>query len=151
MTKHLDEGEAIDQMINTRKRKAPQGDLFNDHNSEHKKTVGIIGARQFYNYNMLKKVCKDVFKERFTPDFIISGGFRSIDSMVNDLSKELFIRTKKHKSNWKVGINKESIKKIEVVRSSDMLIVFWDGQDDEIKLAIDEAINRGILLEMYMI
>lgn len=109
--------------------------------------LGIIGSRSFSDYDLL---CKEVSKfEDIT--LIISGGASGADLLGERYAREHKIPTRIFYPDWKkYGSRAGFLRNSDIVRSSEHIIIFWDGisrgSQDSINKAKELNINHTIIL-----
>lgn len=113
--------------------------------------LGVIGSRNFNNYDNLKAVL-----DGFNITTIVSGGADGADTLgeryadENDIEKDIHeadwnnldvvpcaIRTRRDGSKYNVlaGFNRNT----DIVNNSDMIIVFWDGKSTGTRDSMKQA------------
>lgn len=90
--------------------------------------VAIIGSRSFSDYNFLvKEIESAVSVSDITA--IVSGGARGADSLGARFGQDYDIPTEIYMADWqKHGKAAGFIRNSEIVRNSDIIIAFWDGE-----------------------
>lgn len=89
--------------------------------------IGIIGYRNYTNYDEFIKLLSDVFSE-FTEniDLIISGGARGTDKMAEKYAAEHKIPIKIFLPQWSLyGKSAGPIRNKLIVENSDIIIAFY--------------------------
>lgn len=107
--------------------------------------VGIVGSRGFMNYQM---VC-DEMSLIDDVEVVVSGGARGADFLgekwAKDNNKEILI----FKPDWnKYGKRAGFIRNEDIVKNSDYVIAFWDGESKGTKSSIDLCKKFGIKLKI---
>lgn len=99
----------------------------------------IIGSRNFADYELLKSVLDKHFISQ-----IISGGARGADSLAARYAKESSISLLEFIPEWdKYGKTAGFIRNKDIVRASDIIIAFWDGESRGTKHSLDFASSLG--------
>jgi hypothetical protein len=114
--------------------------------------LAIIGSRNFNNYEIFKKEV-DIFiiENNFTVDLIISGGAKGADSLGERYAREYDLPTQIFYPNWdKYGKKAGYLRNIDIVKSSDAVIAFWDGSSPGTKSSIDLAIKENKILKIIL-
>lgn len=65
--------------------------------------LGIVGGRDYTNYQNFKKIVDDYIKNNGKISKIISGGAKGVDSMAEIYAKDNNIPIEIYKPNWKLG------------------------------------------------
>jgi len=88
--------------------------------------IGIVGSRTFNNYDLLKETLNHYLK--FKP-IIVSGGSKGADKLGEKFAIENELDTIIIKPDWnKYGKSAGLIRNTDIVKSSDLIIAFWDGE-----------------------
>lgn len=97
--------------------------------------VGIIGSREFNDYDYLRKIALSV-----DIDTIVSGGARGADSLAARYAADSNIPLIEYKPNWDLhGKSAGYIRNKLIVEKSDLIIAFWDDKSRGTKHSIDIA------------
>ena len=87
--------------------------------------IGIIGSRGFNNYELLEKT----LEEYQNVELVVSGGAQGADKLGERWANEKGIKTLIFKPNWeKFGKSAGFIRNQDIVKNSDLVIAFWDGE-----------------------
>lgn len=115
--------------------------LFGDMMFEHKETkrVLIAGCRTFNNYSLAKSfidVC--ISRIRISNDIIIvSGGANGADKLAEIYAAENNLKFECYLPDWeKYGKSAGPKRNLEMVKKSDYVICFWDGNSKGTKSTI---------------
>jgi len=113
--------------------------------------VGVVGCRNFTNYDYLSRVL-DLFVKRFDITKIISGGARGTDSMAIKYAKEKGLAWKNHLPNKKHGFPAALfIRNQLIIDDSEILIAFWDRESTGTLDSIKKAKKKKIMVyEIYV-
>jgi len=107
--------------------------------------TAIIGSRTINNI----KIDLD-----FTPELIISGGAKGIDTLAKNYANENNIKLLEIKPDYKAHHFKVApiMRNIDIVRNCDVLIAFWDGKSKGTEFTIKEAKkqNKKIIIKMVI-
>jgi hypothetical protein len=108
--------------------------------------VGIIGSRNFDDYDLLEESILEIVKLEDI-DAIISGGARGADT----LAEKFAVKHNKikviFKPNWiRYRSQAGFLRNTDIVETSDILIAFWDGKSSGTKDSISKAEKRNIPL-----
>lgn len=111
--------------------------------------VAIIGSRTFNDCELIKKVLNPV-KDKI--NLIVSGGADGADQLGADYAEENNIPTKIFLPDWNEhGKSAGYIRNKLIVKSSDIIIAFWDGKSagtqHSFKLA--KKLNKKIKIIKY--
>jgi hypothetical protein len=118
-----------------------------------KMKLAIIGSRDFDNYELLKKEV-DIFLIEMDSDLdtIVSGGARGADSLGERYARENRINTLVFLPEWdKYGKKAGFLRNIDIIKNSDAVIAFWDGNSPGTKSSIDLSKNQNKLLKIVYI
>lgn len=90
--------------------------------------VAIIGSRSFSDYDFfVKEIESAVPISDITA--IVSGGARGADSLGARFGQDYVIPTEIYMADWqKHGKAAGFIRNSEIVKNSDIIVAFWDGQ-----------------------
>jgi len=100
--------------------------------------IGIIGSRLFNDYDKFLDILR-LFSISCS-DEIISGGARGADSLAERYAEYYGIPIKVFKADWnKYGKRAGFLRNTDIVKESDMIIAFWDGQSRGTKDSLDKA------------
>jgi len=103
--------------------------------------IGIIGSRGFNDYELVKTV----MNEYEGVEVVVSGGARGADMLGERWANENGIKTLIFKPDWdKYGKSAGFIRNKDIVRNSDLIIAFWDGQSKGTKSSIDLCENYKV-------
>jgi len=101
--------------------------------------VGIIGSRNFDNYELMKSYINQFIKTEFI-DSIISGGAKGADQYAELYADENMIELKTFIPDWKkYGRGAGIVRNKDIISYSDMIFAFWDGKSKGTKSSIDIA------------
>lgn len=100
--------------------------------------VGVIGSRNFNDYNLLKSVLDDL-----DISVIISGGAKGADSLAELWASDNNVKTEIYKPNWSLGRRAAAIRNIEIVKNSELIVAFWDGKSSGTKMTLDIAKSKN--------
>lgn len=82
-------------------------------------------------------------------DVVITGGCRGVDTIAHDFARRMFAKTRVIEADWQEhGKAAGPIRNAKMLRGSDVLIAFWDGESRGTKSAIDEA--RKLRVETHI-
>lgn len=101
--------------------------------------VAVVGSRSFNDYELLKSKL-DTFHNKCQIDVIVSGGANGADSLGERWARENRIELLIFLPEWnKYGKSAGFKRNVEIVKNSDVIIAFWDGQSKGTKHTIDLA------------
>jgi hypothetical protein len=107
--------------------------------------IGIIGSREFNDYELVKSVMSDYQNV----EVIVSGGARGADTLGERWASENGVKTLIFKPDWdKYGKSAGFIRNKDIVRNSDLIIAFWDGQSKGTKSSIDLCENYKVKVKV---
>ena len=106
--------------------------------------LAVIGSRTFSDYTLLLEKVKEL-----NPSVIVSGGAIGADKLGERAALELNIPTEIYLPDWeKHGKAVGFIRNKDIVKNSDVVLAFWDGQSKGTKNSIDIAhkLNKKCIL-----
>lgn len=106
--------------------------------------LGVIGSRNFYDYNIVKiKLDRIHLKHPIT--CIVSGGAKGADSFgerwatENNINKDIYL------PDWnKYGKRAGFIRNETIIVNSDAVIAFWDGKSKGTMNSLDLCEEYGV-------
>lgn len=106
--------------------------------------VIIAGGRDFTNEALLFEKCDNILSNK-TNVVIISGGAKGADALGEQYAKEKGYNLEVFKADWeKHGKGAGPMRNIEMAKSAEALIAFWDGESSGTKHMINTAIKAGL-------
>lgn len=113
--------------------------------------VAIVGSRGFTDYkNLSIFIRKNISVDKI--DLIISGGAKGTDTLAEEFAKEYNIETLIFKPDWEgLGRIAGMARNKDIIKNSDVVFVFWDGQSKGTKnsLHLAEKFKKTIYLYQY--
>ena len=113
--------------------------------------VGIVGSRNFNDYDLLERVIKENI-DIDDIDKVISGGAQGADRLgerfatINKIEKNIYY------PDWnRYGRQAGFLRNIKIVRNSDIVFAFWDGESHGTKHSIDlcKQHNKKIIVQKF--
>jgi hypothetical protein len=109
--------------------------------------VAVIGCRNFNDYELVKETLT-----KLDITLLISGGAKGADSLGERYANENNITTLIFKPDWKHhGKGAGMIRNTDIVKNSDIVVAFWNGESkgtlDSIRKA--ENLNKGLMIIKY--
>ena len=102
--------------------------------------VAVIGSRSFNDYDLMKKTLDEI-KDI---SLIVSGGAKGADSFGESYARAKGINTLIFIPDWeKHGKAAGFIRNKDIVKNSNMIVAFWDGESRGTKNSIDMAEKLG--------
>lgn len=96
--------------------------------------IGIIGGRDFTNYELAREKFQDYFCSHFSSrplenvKCIVSGGAKGADRIAENIAAEFKLEMKIFPADWETyGKKAGPMRNESIVRESDVLLVFWNG------------------------
>jgi predicted Rossmann fold nucleotide-binding protein DprA/Smf involved in DNA uptake len=109
--------------------------------------IAIVGSRSFKDFDYLEKRLNALFSSLGKPALIISGGATGADSLAEQYAIRYGIPTKIHSPDWKrFGKTAGFLRNQLIVRDSDIIITFWDGESKGTAHTIALAEQAGKLV-----
>ena len=92
--------------------------------------IGIVGSRKFTDFELFNNAMGVFFQPAtHNVELIVSGGDEGADTLAELYADRNGIKTKIIKPDWKKhGKQAGFIRNAEIVKESDVIIAFWDGQ-----------------------
>lgn len=94
--------------------------------------LGVIGSRSFNDYALCKKTLDKVLKrllDKHEQVVLVSGGAKGADSLAKKYSNENKIKIIEFLPDWdKYGKSAGFMRNKDIVKKSDLLLAFWDGE-----------------------
>jgi len=101
--------------------------------------VAVVGSRTFNDYELMKDVLDDYYI-----NIIISGNSKGTDHLSLKYAQEFKIKTKRFVPFWSsYGKRAIYIRNLFIIKESNHVIAFWDGNSKGTKHAIDIANKFG--------
>lgn len=105
--------------------------------------MAIVGSRTFNDYDLLKAKIEEIVKDN--PEIfvgkklqIVSGGARGADALGERYAKENGYKTIIFKADWnKYGKSAGFRRNVDIIKTCDACIAFWDGESHGTKHDID--------------
>ncbi|MDR2572932.1 MAG: SLOG family protein [Desulfovibrio sp.] len=109
--------------------------------------IAVIGSRTFNDYQTLESVVLVVLKEKSAnpPDVtIMSGGAKGADSLARDFAQKHGAKYLEFLPDWeKHGKSAGIIRNADIVKNSDFVVAFWDGQSRGTRHSLEFARQNG--------
>lgn len=119
--------------------------LYIDYKEKFIMKVAIVGSRNLY-VNDLEKYLPEGVSE------IVSGGAKGIDASAADYAVSHNIKLTEFLPEYKrYGKSAPLKRNLEIIKYSDLVIVFWDGKSKGTKYVIDNCKKLNIKLIIYQI
>ena len=115
--------------------------------------IGIVGGRDFNDYQSLKKkLSKFIEDNRISLNSIVSGGAKGADTLAEKFATEMDVEMIVFKPDFeKFGRGAALARNTQIIQKSDVVFAFWDGKSkgthDSIKKA--EKLNKRLLIFNY--
>lgn len=109
--------------------------------------VIIAGSRSFSNYELLREHCLSLLQEKMRAHrvIIVSGHAQGADTLGERFAKEQGLTVELHPAKWRaLGKAAGMIRNVEMAKTSDALIAFWDGKSRGTAHMISFARRRGL-------
>ena len=90
--------------------------------------LAVVGSRDFNDYDLLK-LKLDIIHKRKSITLIVSGGAKGADSLAERWAKENRIELLIFLPDWdKYGKKAGYLRNEDIIKNSDAVIAFWDGE-----------------------
>ena len=107
--------------------------------------LAIIGSRKCTEIDITSHL-------PFVPDVIISGGAIGVDTYAKEFADQNGINYEEHLPDYpKYGRSAPILRNMEIVRSCDFLLAFWNGESKGTKFTLDYAKKLGKPFKIIMI
>jgi hypothetical protein len=101
--------------------------------------LAVVGSRDFNDYDLLKSKLDSIHKRK-PITLIVSGGARGADSLSERWAKENNIETLIFIPDWnRFGKRAGFLRNEDIIKNSDAVVAFWDGESKGTKSSIDLA------------
>lgn len=106
--------------------------------------LSIIGSRSFDNFTYAKRKIIDIItKNKISITKIISGGANGADKIAEMFAQKYNIPIEVIKADWETGKQAGVIRNTEIIKKSDCVIAFWDGESKGTLDSINKAKRAG--------
>jgi hypothetical protein len=116
-------------------------------------SIAVIGSRTFTDYQTLESVMLDVLKEKGANPrevTIVSGGAKGADSLARDFAQKHGAQCMEFLPDWeKHGKSAGVLRNADIVKNSDFVLAFWDGQSRGTRHSLEFARKNGIPYYAY--
>lgn len=90
--------------------------------------MGIIGSRDFTNFDFLDKKVNELLPKQDNDIVIVSGGARGTDLLAEKFADKYGYEKDIYRAKWHIhGKCAGYLRNHDVVKNSDFIIAFWDG------------------------
>ena len=114
--------------------------------------LGIVGSRSFCNYSYGRdKILKIIESDSIFPKKIVSGGALGSDLIAEKFANEFNLDSKIILPDWSKGRGAGLNRNTEIIKESDFIIAFWDGQSRGTLDSINKAKKMGKKIHVEMI
>jgi len=92
--------------------------------------IGIVGGRDFENYDLLKEKLYDFIDIRaVNVDTIVSGGAKGADSLAEKFAEDIGVQVMIFRPEYeKYGRRAPLERNTLIIKHSDVVFAFWDGK-----------------------
>lgn len=117
---------------------------FNDYSLLYNKVRDVLHRHSFYYVNLSKTVFE------YDNIIIVSGTANGADKLGERFAKEHGILIEKYPANWDEHGKSAGYKRnVEMAKSADILIAFWDGKSKGTKHMIDIGLDTGLEVHVF--
>jgi hypothetical protein len=126
--------------------------------------IGIVGSRDFDNYEMLLKTMDWVIETFGEPSLVISGGSgrhypenrvektKSADMLAERFADECGIEKLVHEADWgKYNASAGPIRNTKIVADSDIIVVFWDTDFNKKRSGSKDTVQKALAKKMKVV
>lgn len=86
--------------------------------------LGIIGSRNFKDYNFFLYYVNKFIEKYGKPTLIVTGDAKGVDTFAAKYANDNKIELKKFFANWSLGKKAGPLRNIEIVNNADVFICF---------------------------
>ncbi len=91
--------------------------------------IGIVGGRDFKDYDLLKKTMDDYIVNKSFLTAIVSGGATGADTLAEQYAAEIDIEMIVYRpEREKYRRNAPLMRNTQIIEASDVVFAFWDGK-----------------------
>ncbi len=106
--------------------------------------VAVIGSRSLVVKNLSMYLPKETTE-------IISGGAKGIDSCAKEYAVNNNIKLIEILPQYsKYGRTAPLVRNIQIIKSADMVLAFWDGKSNGTKFVIDNCRKLDVPIKIYL-
>jgi len=113
--------------------------------------LAIVGSRTYENWDEFLKLVQDViYVDGITK--IVSGGAKGADKLAEKFADFFEIEKEIYHADWnKHGRSAGYIRNKDIIKNSDIVVAFWDGESKGTKHAIDLVLKYKKELHVFII
>lgn len=112
--------------------------------------IGIVGGRDFKDYDLLKRTVEEHIKSNTFPKAIVSGGATGADTLAEDFASEIGVKMIIYlPEREKYGRLAALLRNTQIIEASDVVFAFWDGKSRGTLDSIKKA--KKMEKELYII
>ena len=105
--------------------------------------VAVVGSREFTDYQLMRRILNKI-ATIIEIDAIVSGGARGADTLAEKYANEHHIKTIIFPAEWdKYGNRAGFLRDEKIVKSSDVVVAFWDGKSKGTQHTINLGHKHG--------
>ena len=113
--------------------------------------IAIVGSRDFSDMDFARWKIYRFLDERKRQDIVVSGGARGIDSLAEEVVKQMGMTCTVYEADWqKYGKQAGFIRNRSIINGADYIIAFWDGKSKGTKHSIDLALEQNKPIDIYV-
>lgn len=102
--------------------------------------IGIVGGRDFNNYDLLKKNLDAYIENQSILTAIVSGGAPGTDTLAEKYAQELAVDMIVYRPDYKkFGRGAALARNTQIIEHSDVVFAFWDGKSRGTMDSINKA------------
>ena len=114
-------------------------------------SLGIVGSRNFNDYNLFKILIDEYIEDNGKPSKIISGGASGADSLAKRYAIENNIDLIEYKPDWSLGKKAGPIRNSKIVENCDCIIAFPSRSGRGTQDTINKSQNKNIPVKIIYI
>lgn len=112
--------------------------------------IGIVGGRDFKDYDLLKNTMEEYIKSNTFPKAIVSGGATGADTLAENFASEIGVEMIVYRpEREKFGRLAALMRNTQIVEASDVVFAFWDGKSRGTMDSINKT--KNLEKELYII
>lgn len=113
--------------------------------------VGIVGSRNYNDYDAFEKIILSWMEKNGPIDSIISGGASGVDSLAERFAKKHKIEIMVYSPDWKRGEEAPKMRNTLIVEASQRILAFPTKDSRGTWDSVNKAKKKGIPVEIFKV